>query len=131
MSLFRFLIILAFGTALSWAAWALVLLTIDPFTGGVMAHGLFYGSFFLALVGTVTLVGFFGRYWLEKETVLFRQVGVALRQAVNLAAGATAALALQSARMLHLWTILLLILFMAVVEAFFLAGQSRRPRAPA
>ncbi len=128
MSLVRFLIILGLGTALSWTAWILVLTMLDPQTGGLAAIGLFYLSWWLALLGTVTIIGFFMRYWLEKEKVMFRQLSVALRQALLLSGGATVALMLQSRRLLSVWTMLSLIVLLFVAESFFLAGQADRSR---
>lgn len=128
MSLVRFLIILAVGTLISWASWLLVLMNLDPQTGGLVALVLFYASFFLALLGTITIVGFFLRYWLEKEAIVFRQVSVALRQATWLTAAATIALLLQSRRLLNIWSGLCLIILVLVIEAFFLVGQTDRGR---
>lgn len=127
MSLIRFLIILGVGTALSWTAWVLVLMTLDPVSGGSVALMLFHGSFFLALFGSATIIGFFLRYWLEKETVLFRQITIAVRHATIVASGASIALLLQGQRLLNLWSILALAGLAIVIELFFLAGQTRRP----
>lgn len=127
MSLVRFLIILSLGSALSWTAWVLVLMTLDPNTGGVISLALFYVSFFLALFGTASIVGFFIRYWLERETVLFRQIGIALRHGLLVSAGSTFALLLQSRRLLSIWTLVAVIALIVVIELFFLAGQTRRP----
>ncbi|MBI5467387.1 MAG: hypothetical protein HY975_04220 [Candidatus Kerfeldbacteria bacterium] len=126
MSLVRFLIVLGLGTVLSWSAWVLVVALLDPQTGGVIALMLFYSSLFLALLGTLTLAGFFLRYWLEKETLIFQQVSIALRQATLLSGGATIALMLQSQRLLNIWVFLSLAIVLFVIEGFFLAGQSER-----
>ena len=127
MSLVKFLIILGTGTILSWTAWVLVITMFDPFTGGPVAHFLFYLSFILALFGTITIIGFFLRYWLEKETVLFRQIGISLRQGLLLSSGATLALLLQSRRLASPWTLLAIMALIVVVELYFLAGETRRP----
>lgn len=126
MSLVRFLIVLGLGTVLSWSAWILVVTLLDPQTGGLIALMLFYSSLWLAILGTLTLAGFFLRYWLEKETLIFQQVSVALRQATLLSSGATIALMLQSRRLLSLWVLLSLAIVLFVIEGFFLAGQSER-----
>lgn len=129
MSLIRFLIILGIGTVLSWTAWVLVLMTLDPISGGSIALMLFHGSFWLALFGTTTIIGFFLRYWLEKETVLFRQITVAVRHATIVASGSSLALLLQGQRLLNIWSIIALAALAIVVELFFLSGQTRRPTA--
>lgn len=88
---------------------------------------LFYGSFFLASFGTVAIIGFFIRYWLEKETILFRQIAIALRHGLLVSSGSTLALLLQSRRLLNVWAILALVTLVVLIELFFLAGQTRRP----
>lgn len=125
MSLVRFLILLGVGSVLSWAAWILVLMTLDPQTGGFIALALFYSSFFLAGVGTLTIAGFFLRYWLEKEKIPFDQIRISLRQALLITGGLVIALILQAQRLLNPWSVVVLFLFVIVIEVFFLAGQSR------
>lgn len=127
MSLVRFLIALGIGSALSWTAWILVLTTLDPFRGGLIVIILFYGSGALALLGTLTLGGFWLRYWLEKEKIPFQQIGIALRQATTITAAVIIGLLLQASRLLSGWTLAILIVLVIVVELFFLAGQSKRP----
>lgn len=122
------MILLSLGTAVSWATWILVIFTLDPFSGGIPAHALFYGSFFLALGGTATIVGFFLRYWLEKEKILFHQIALAIRQGIEVALAAVIALILQSDRLLNVWTFIMLFVLTSIIEAFFLAGQARYPR---
>lgn len=126
MSLVKFLIILGIGTALSWTSWWLVVTTLDPIEGGAIARWLFYGCFFLVVFGTVTLIGFFVRLWLEKNTVLFRQVASALRHGVLVSSGSTLALLLQSRRLLNVWAGLALVFLVVLIELFFLAGQTKR-----
>lgn len=126
MSLLSFLLILATGTALSWTAWILVIILLSPTSGGMVALMLFYGSFFMALLGTVTIIGFFLRYWLEKEAIPFRQIAVAMRQATILSVSGTVALLLQSRRLLNLWALLIMIVLAIVIESFFLVGQTTR-----
>ena len=127
MSVVRFLIVLGVGSLFSWGAWVMILLSLNPFASGWIAPALFFASFFLGWVGTITIAEFFLRYWLEKDNILYRQIGTSFRQAVVLSTGATAALILQSARLLNLWSGGLIILLVVTIEFFFLAGQTRRP----
>lgn len=127
MSLVRFIVILSIGTVLSWGTWVIVLMTLDPQTGGVITLAMFYLSLWLGLLGTITIIGFFLRVWLEKESVFFRQVATALRQATVISSGAVLALLLQGARWLNAWSGVSLILLVILIEVFFLAGQSSRP----
>lgn len=127
MSLIRFLIILGIGTLISWSAWALVLAMMSPKDDGLMAFLLFYGSFWLAMFGTATLGGFFLRYWLEKDHVLFRQISVAFRHGTIVSSGITLALLFQSRRLLNIWAIIAILALAVVIELFFLSGQTKRP----
>ncbi len=127
MSLVRFLIIVTVGTLCAWGAWVMVILTLDPQTGGAVAVGLFSLSLWLALIGTITLAGFFLRYWLEKQAVPFRQLGIAFRQAVIVGSLAVLGLLLQAGRILHWWTIVMIVAFGLLVEFYALAGDARRP----
>lgn len=126
MSLVRFIVILSLGTLLSWGTWGLILTTLDPYTGGMLALILFYVSFWLGLMGTVTIIGFFLRAWLEKNGVFFRQIATALRQGSFISTGATLALMLQGARWLNIWSGVSVLALVLVVEVFFLAGQTDR-----
>lgn len=129
MSLVRFLVVLAIGSLLSWAAWVMVLLSLDPVSGGFVVLALFYVSGSLALIGTLTLGGFFLRYWLERDKIPFEQISTALRQAAILTFATVIGLLLQAGRLLNIWSLVALIIITFVTEFFFLAGQSRRPQA--
>lgn len=126
MSLIRFLIILAIGTILSWTALIVVVTTLDPFTNPVVAPMLFFVSLWLAMIGTMTLIGFFVRHWFEKTGVPFQQTAIALRQAALISTGLAVLLFLQRAQFLNGWTFILVILLIAGVELFFLAGHTQR-----
>ena len=128
MSLVRFLVMLSVGTLLSWVAWVMVLTNMNPTANGLAAVSLFYLSLILALTGTVTMIGFFLRYWLEKEKLPFRQIAISFRQATLLSIGVGLALLLQSGRLLRWWSILMLVLVVGILEIFFLLNQSRRTR---
>jgi Na+/melibiose symporter-like transporter len=127
MSLLRFLLVLGIGTLMSWGSWWLVVSMMSPTTDGGVALLLFYSSFWLAMFGTATLIGFFIRYWLEKDHVLFRQIGIAFRHGTIVSSGVTLALLLQSRRLLNIWAIVALLALAVVIELFFLAGQTVRP----
>ncbi len=105
----------------------LVVITLDPIHNGVIALLLFFSSFFLAVFGTTTIFGFFVRYWFEKETVLFRQIAIAVRHGLIVASGSTVALVLQGQRLVNVWSIVALVALAIVIELFFLAGQTKRP----
>lgn len=128
MSFVKFIITFSIGTIFSWVAWLMVLFTLDPFSGGWPVLALFYISLFLSLIGTLSLVNFWLRYWWEKERVVFRQFSIAVRQSILIASGVIVALMLQSIRLLNIWSLGALGLLLIVTEMFFLAGQVGRMR---
>lgn len=126
MSLLKFLIFLSVGTILSWLTWVVVLRSLDPYSGGAVALLLFYLSLWLSAVGTMTILGFFLRAWLENDGIYFRQIGVSLRQASFVSSGVIVALCLQAARWLNVWSGLSLVVLVLMLELFFLFGQTER-----
>jgi hypothetical protein len=120
------MLMLAFATVLSWAAWILVVIRLNPYSDGTTAVLLFFGSAGLALAGTLTIIGFFLRYWLEKGQVLYRQFAVASRQAMILTAGCLVIGALQLQHLLRPWSGILVLVLAMIVELFMQAGSYRR-----
>lgn len=120
------MILLAFGTALAWAAWILVLVRLNPYSDGLPALVLFFGSAAVAVAGTLTIAGFFLRYWLEREQVIFRQFAVASRQAIILTSGCLIVGILQLQGMLRIWSAGLVLLLVLIIELFIQAGTYRR-----
>ncbi|MBI5037881.1 MAG: hypothetical protein HZC01_04230 [Candidatus Kerfeldbacteria bacterium] len=126
MSLKKYLIIMTTATLVSWIAWLFVFFFINPNEAGFVGFGLFYLSMLCALVGTFSLFGFFVRVWFTKEQVIFRHLGVATRQSFFFSILIIGTLMLQGARMLQWWTVLLLILFLTIMEFFFISRAAPR-----
>jgi hypothetical protein len=126
MSLVRFLVILALGTLVSWVAWVIVLTSLDPLSNAFIAPALFYLSGWLALVGTLTIAGFYLRHWFERANPAFVQIATSLRQAAVVSTSAVVLFMLQRVRALNIWTFVLVIAVMLGIEFFYWAGQSQR-----
>ena len=124
--------ILAVGTVLSWGAWFIALWRLDPQTDGPLAVSLLLATLTLAVAGTLTIVGFFLRYWLEKDGVIFRQFAVAGRQAIMSSIGLLIAAAMELANLLHWWSAGFVIILLLMIELFWQAGEHRhQTRTPA
>jgi hypothetical protein len=119
MSLKNYLILMGFSTILCWASWLIVIFYVTPDSGNLGLF-LFYASLFLALAGTFSIIGFFIRYWFTSEEKLFKHIGIAFRQAILFSVLLTGCLILQSAHLLTWWNALLFILFLSILETFFL-----------
>ncbi len=126
MSLKKYLIIMTSATLVSWIAWLFVFFFINPDEAGFVGFALFYISLFFALVGTFSLFGFFIRVWFTKEEVIFRHLGVATRQSFFFSILMVSALMLQGADLLTWWSVPLLVIFLTLLEFFFITR--RQPR---
>lgn len=124
MPLRRYLFIMGFGALISWGALVLVVINIDPFTSGSVGLLSFYVMLFLALMGTFALLGFFVRAIFVKRAVLFRHIGVSLRQSVLLSFLILISMMLQANRLFTWWNAILLILGLALLEFFFLGRET-------
>lgn len=124
MTLRHYLLIMFAATLLCWLVWFLVLFNINPNEASVTSFMLFYLSFFLALAGAFTLIGFGLRVWLIRQNEpSFRQVEKTFRHGLLFAALLTLTLFLQSQRLLNWWNALLLILAFAFLELFFISKK--------
>jgi len=128
MSLRKYLIIMGIGSLICWGAWLLVIFKIDPFSSGFIGLVSFYLILFLSIMGTLFLIGFFVRFILLKRSVLFRHIGVSLRQAILFSILIIFSLLLQANRLFTWWNAILLILSLTLLEFFFLAREAREGR---
>lgn len=123
MSLRKYLITMTVITLVCWIAWLIVLFYLDPEQTGLMGFLFFYVSLFFALIGTFSLLGFFVRVWFSKEQVIFRHLGVATRQSLWFSLLLIGTLLLQGAGFIRWWNVLLLIIFLTILEFFFLSRK--------
>jgi len=100
-----------------------VLFYVNPDEAGIIGFSLFYLSLLLALIGTFSLIGFFGRVWFTKERVIFRHLGVSTRQSVWFSTLLVGTLLLQGSGYLRWWSILLLVILVTLLEFFFLSRK--------
>jgi len=101
------LIIFGVGTALAWGAWFLILNTVPPASAGILGEVFFFSSLFLAILGTLTIVGILGRKKNSEKIPSF-YVTPAFRQGFILALAVVGTLLLQRFQYLRWWNILLL-----------------------
>lgn len=123
MSLKKYLIFMTTATFICWLAWLIVVFYVNPQEAGFLGFTMFYVSLFLALTGTFSLVGFFGRVWFTREAVIFRHLGISTRHAVWFALLLVCALLLQGSGFLRWWNIFFLVLLFTLLEFFFLSRK--------
>ncbi|MBU1148605.1 hypothetical protein KKI23_00790 [Patescibacteria group bacterium] len=124
MPLKRYLIGISLSTLLCWLAWVTVLYYINPESSGFIGLFCFYISLLIALVGTFALLGFFFRVWFSREEIVYKHVGISLRQSLLFSILIVGSLLLLGVELLTWWNGLLFIMGLAVFELFFLTRQS-------
>ncbi len=127
MLLKHYLIWMLVGTLISWVALGLVLTYINPEIASPTGLVLFYGSVFLSLGGSITLLGFLWRRLRYRDEVLFRQVSTSFRQGLLLSLVVVATLFLQANRLLSWWNLLLLVGGLSLLEYFMLTIRQSPP----
>lgn len=110
------------ASLLGWGSWALVLFKLSPFSSPEWALGLFFASFFMALMATFSL--FF--YVLRRKSATYphtrEMVNSSLRQGFLVAFMVCVAALLQRLRVLTWWNATLLFLIVILVE-FYWVGR--------
>lgn len=127
MSLRQYIVLMLLGTMLCWGAWVLVLIYFDPDSAGWLGFGFFYGSLYLALIGTFSLAGTGLRLIFAKPGAVFRQVSIAFRQAFFFSFLVIAALFLMSKDLFTWWNMFLLVGALTLIEFAILVLRRREP----
>lgn len=120
MTLFRYLFFVSFSSVVSWVAFAIVILGVDPFVSSWTGAGVFYASLWFALSGTLALIGFFARRLIEREGSVVDHVVNAFRQGILLSFLLMITLFLQSLRIVTWWNVGLAIVVVVLLEIFFI-----------
>ncbi|MFW0837896.1 MAG: hypothetical protein ACKKL5_02740 [Candidatus Komeilibacteria bacterium] len=125
MTIRKYLLWLLLATILAWTLWWLVIRFIDPTTGATLALIFFYFTFFLACLGTFTILGYWLRRLAGQRDMTIGRLNIALRQGVLFSLLLNISLWLQSIGRLSWWTGILLIAILSLVEFLFLSFGNR------
>lgn len=123
MTLRQYLLALLFGTVAATAAAAIIVFAIDPVTASGLAFATLYVTLGAACVGFLTIIGTLVRVRKNESEDVGDAVARSLRQGVFLSFLVLIGLYLSAQGYLTIWTALLLVAFMTLVEFFFLAAK--------
>ncbi len=118
MNIKQFLSLMILGTLLCWAMFLLVIFNIPP-ENGYISFIFLYASLFLALLGTLAIIGLGIRMWILKKEIVFKEVKNSFRQSLLLSVLISSVLFLESKNNLAWWNMLLLIIALTVLECLF------------
>ena len=114
---------MTFGTVAAIAAAMIVIFGIDPVTAGGAAFVALYITLGATCVGILTILGTLWRVHTNEDEEVNDAVARSLRQGVFLSIIALVGLYMSEHSYLTIWTTLLLVVFMSLVEFFFLAAK--------
>lgn len=125
MTLKQYLILMSASAIFCWLIWILTLFYIDPTSAGILGLVFFYLSLFLALAGSLSVLGLISRAKFGKEEPIFKTVATSFRQAAMLGLLVVASLILKSKDILTWWNMVFLILAVTVLEFFFISYKRK------
>ena len=120
MGLKGYLSYIGLGTFLAWFAWAIIILNVSPKESGIGALVMFYVTLAVALVGTLTLVMTILRVYIMQRKVIVREIRTGFRHSVLFALIAIVSLVLSAMERFTVWSIVILVAIISVVEYFFI-----------
>jgi hypothetical protein len=110
-------IFMILATAIAWLGFFIIINNFDPISGNWIVFTMFYAVLFLAILGSLSLIGYWWRRLLNRRKEMSRfLVSESFRQAIIFSAVAIIALWLQASRILTWWNILLLIVSATLLE---------------
>lgn len=117
MNIKAYNLVLLLATLLAWLGFFIIITSFDPTEGSWLVYAMFYGTLFLSILGTLSLLGFLFRSLFFGKRVRPRiLVTESFRQAIIFALVLIVALMLQASRVLNWWNMVLLITLATVVE---------------
>ncbi|MBU0578319.1 hypothetical protein KKF04_02170 [Patescibacteria group bacterium] len=116
-----YLLSIAIATVFGWASWVLVIIKLSPFANPELSLTLFYASLFIALAGTLTLIIYHLRAWLNKGEIYNAHLNTALRQGVLLSAMISIGIGFQRLKVLTWWDGILLLAIVLMIEFYFMS----------
>lgn len=129
MTLRHYLILMSIGAFICWLAWFFVIGSIDPTQTKFFGFLFFYLSLFLALTGTISVIGFLiKKIILKEDQVVFHHVKSTFRQGTLTALLIISGLILLQIKLLAWWSAILLVLLFASVEGIIFTSRKYNNR---
>jgi hypothetical protein len=113
-------------TLVCWGIFAFVAGLVDPTATNWLGFALFYFAFFIALSGTIALIGFFLRAVVWKKELIFNLVRVSFRQSFLLSLFIVILLILKSQNLFTWLNLSLLVIIFVILELVFLSLKNKR-----
>lgn len=126
MTFRAYITVMVVASIAAWGAVVGILVRVNPFAAGFLSILLLYVSIFLAVTGTLALLGILVRRRFFAHEEQSAHVAIAFRQAVWFGVLVDGSLVLARYGLLTWWTLAFFIVFLTVIEASALALAGRR-----
>lgn len=126
MGLRAYLTCIGFGTLLACFAWGVVLVMMNPDESGWVGFTMFYVTFGMAIIGTLTILLSVMRIFALRRKVVEREVRTSFRHAILLSLIVISSLALSAAGHFSTWYMLGFLAVSIAVEYLFLQAHGGR-----
>jgi len=124
MNFKQYILTMSFSAIISWIAWVVVILNINPYETSLVGLLLFYVTLTMALASSLAIVIFvLKKLTTKKELIVARIVQGSFRQALLLTFLVIGILILQNLGYLKIWIIIVFILFITSLEFFFISSR--------
>lgn len=120
----RYVIGLLAAAVMSAAALAVVIYFLNPFSTSWLGPTLFLTSLYFLVASLTTLVGFVLRVLRSRKEVIFAHLSTAFRQGLLLSLVLVGSLVLQTYRIFNIWSALLFVAAVVLVELAFQSHAS-------
>ena len=126
MNIKQYIFFLLLGALASWFAFAIIVLSIDPYSAGTPAITVFFATLFFALLGSISVITTLARSHKQEKTAVEKIIKISLRQGILLSGLVTGSLLLSHNGVLSWWLMLVLLFATAVIEYIFLSISSQK-----
>lgn len=129
MTLRHYLILMSLGAGICWLAWFFVLSSIDPTQAKFFGFLFFYSSLFLALTGTISVMGFLlKKIVLKHDEIVFHHVKSTFSQGTLISLMIISGLLLLQIKLLAWWSAILLVLLFSAIEGILFTSRKYNNR---
>ncbi len=106
-------------TVVAIATFIIVVNNYNPYESSQFIFSLFYLSLFVTLVGILSLIIFYSKIYIFKNSMIYSLFRPSLRQGVIVSMGIVVTVLLQGLRVLDFWVGIPLLIVIVLIELFF------------
>lgn len=123
MALIAYITGMVIAALFCWAAFAMVVFSVNPFKADIVSISTFFISLFFAVASTLTIILLYFRSRIKSEETPTALLGISFRYAALVSLAFVGLLVLQALRILTWWDGALVVIAILLIEMFFRARK--------